>query len=180
MASYQKIRLGILTISDRASQGTYEDISGKIIAQAMKNLIANPLNIYYRIVPDEKRFIVATLRELCDKQKCSLVVTTGGTGPAKRDVTPEATQKVCKKLLPGFGEAMRAASMRQTPTAILSRQNAGIREKTLIVNLPGSPKAITTCLNAIAGALGDCLRVLDGPNLFYRKKQLNINHHKRS
>jgi molybdopterin adenylyltransferase len=180
MASYQKIRLGILAISDRAFNGTYQDASGKMIARTLKSLITNPFAIDYVLVPDEKRRIMAALRTLCDQQKCSLVITTGGTGPAKRDVTPEATQKVCEKLLPGFGEVMRSASLRQTPTAILSRQGAGLRKKTLIINLPGSPKAIAPCLNAIAGALADCLTVLGGPKIYYRKKQFNINHHQRS
>ncbi len=177
MVVSRKIRLGILTASDRAFNNIYKDASKMLIVKTLKNLFTNPFEICYRLVPDNKRLIAAGLRDLCNQQQCALVLTTGGTGPSKRDVTPEATQQVCEKLLPGFGEAMRAASLRQTPTAILSRQIAGIHKKTLIINLPGNPKAIPLCLKAVAGALADCLKVIDSAHLYYRKTQLNINHH---
>jgi molybdopterin adenylyltransferase len=118
-----------------------------------------------QVIPDEQPVIEATLKELCDRESCCLVVTTGGTGPARRDVTPEATAAVCSKMLPGFGELMRAVSLRAVPTAILSRQTAGIRGRTLIVNLPGKPSAIRECLLAVFPAIPDCLDLIEGPFL---------------
>ena len=124
-----------------------------------------PFEVDYKVVPDEQPAIEAELRRMADEAGCGLVVTTGGTGPAPRDVTPEATTAVCAKLLPGFGELMRAASLKHVPTAILSRQTAGIRGKTLIVNLPGRPKAIRENLEAVFPAIPYCLDLIGGPRL---------------
>ncbi|MCZ2342480.1 MAG: molybdopterin adenylyltransferase [Bacteroidales bacterium] len=159
------IRIGILTISDRASQGLYEDRSGPAIAECLTEILSCDWQAVARIVADELPVIEATLRELCDVDACSLVVTTGGTGPAPRDVTPEATANVCDKLLPGFGELMRAVSLRSVPTAILSRQTAGIRGPSLIVNLPGKPSAIRECLLAVFPAIPYCIDLIGGPRL---------------
>ncbi|NPA04035.1 MAG: molybdopterin adenylyltransferase [Epsilonproteobacteria bacterium] len=158
-----KIKIGVVTASDRASGGVYEDISGKAIMDTMKEYLKNPFEIVYRCVPDEQEEIENALKELCDKEECALVVTTGGTGPAPRDVTPEATEAVCEKLLPGFGERMRAVSLQYVPTAILSRQTAGIRGKSLIINLPGKPKSIRECLDAVFEAVPYCIDLIGGP-----------------
>ena len=132
-------RIGILTISDRASRGDYEDKGGPALHAWLARVLTSPWEAVARVIPDEQPLIEATLIELCDVAGCSLIVTTGGTGPAARDVTPEATEAVCEKMMPGFGELMRSASLKVVPTAILSRQTAGIRGKCLIVNLPGKP-----------------------------------------
>ena len=158
-------RIGILTASDRASQGVYEDLSGKAIEQVLTEFLASKWEKVYRLIPDDRPTIERTLKELCDEAGCALVVTTGGTGPARRDVTPEATEAVCEKMMPGFGEQMRAVSLRVVPTAILSRQTAGIRGKTLIINLPGKPSAIRDCLEAVFPAIPYCLDLLEGPFL---------------
>jgi molybdopterin adenylyltransferase len=158
-------RIGILTCSDRASQGIYEDESGKAIRTTLQEYLSTPFEIVYRLVADERSTIEYTLKELADVERCCLIVTTGGTGPALRDVTPEATEAVCEKMLPGFGEQMRAASLRYVPTAILSRQTAGIRGQTLIVNLPGKPKAIRECLDAVFPAVPYCLDLIGAPRL---------------
>lgn len=159
------IRTGIVTISDRASQGVYEDLSGKAIRKILRSYIQSPIEEAYRLIPDEQPLIEATLRELSDETGCCLILTTGGTGPARRDVTPEATMAVCDKLLPGFGELMRSVSLQYVPTAILSRQTAGIRNQTLIVNLPGNPKAIATCMEAVFPAVPYCIDLLEGPRI---------------
>jgi molybdopterin adenylyltransferase len=157
--------IGIVTISDRASSGAYEDLSGPVIRATLTDWIASPWHGETRIVPDEQPRIEATLRELADELACPLVVTTGGTGPAPRDVTPEATVAVCDRLLPGFAEQMRAVSVRHVPTAILSRQVAGTRGRTLIINLPGKPAAIEECLGAVFAAVPGCIQLLGGPRL---------------
>jgi molybdopterin adenylyltransferase len=157
--------IGVVTVSDRASRGDYEDKGGPGIIAALSEIIASPWRAVRRIVPDERLLIEAALRELCDICDCSLVLTTGGTGPALRDVTPEATQAVCDRLMPGFGELMRTASLREVPTAILSRQIAGTRGKSLIVNLPGKPSAIRTCLDAVFPAIPYCIDLLGGPRI---------------
>jgi molybdopterin adenylyltransferase len=159
------IRIGIVTASDRASQGVYEDLSGKAIEDTLRAYLKSPWEPVYRLIPDERAVIEATLRALADDEKCCLVVTTGGTGPAPRDVTPEATEAVCDKMLPGFGELMRMTSLRYVPTAILSRQTAGIRGKTLVVNLPGKPKSIRECLDAVFPAIPYCIDLIEGPYL---------------
>jgi len=161
----QKVRIGILTVSDRASQGVYQDEGGPAIQSELTRILATPWEPVVRIIPDEQHLIESTLRELCDKQGCCLVVTTGGTGPARRDVTPEATEAVCDKILDGFGEQMRAVSLKVVPTAILSRQIAGIRGRSLIVNLPGKPSAIADCLHAVFPAIPYCIDLIEGPYL---------------
>lgn len=158
-------KIGILNVSDRASAGIYADTPGQACVALLREWLATPFELDYRIVPDERPVIEAELRRLADEAGCGLVVTTGGTGPAPRDVTPEATAAVCEKLLPGFGELMRAASLRIVPTAILSRQTAGIRGRTLIVNLPGRPKAIRENLEAVFPAIPYCLDLIGGPRL---------------
>lgn len=157
------IKIGILTVSDRASQGVYEDISGKAIEQTLQAYLSCPWQAVYRLIPDEQPLIERTLCELADEQQCCLIVTTGGTGPALRDVTPEATEAVCEKMLPGFGELMRLESLKFVPTAILSRQTAGIRGKSLVINLPGKPTAIRQCLDAVFPAVPYCIDLLEGP-----------------
>ncbi|HPS68478.1 MAG TPA: molybdopterin adenylyltransferase [Holophaga sp.] len=157
--------IGIVTISDRASSGTYQDLSGPAIRDTLKSFLKSPWEERYRLIPDEVPVIQETLRSLCDEEGCSLVLTTGGTGPAPRDVTPEATETVCEKLLPGFGEQMRAVSLRYVPTAILSRQTAGIRGHALIVNLPGKPRSIRECLEAVFPAIPYCIDLIGGAYL---------------
>ena len=158
-------RIGIVTISDRASQGVYEDKSGPAIRTCLEDILNGPWEPVMKLIPDERPTIEATLIELCDSENCCLVVTTGGTGPARRDVTPEATVAVCDKILDGFGEQMRQVSLKSVPTAILSRQIAGIRGKSLIVNLPGKPAAIRDCLLAVFPAIPYCIDLLEGPPL---------------
>ncbi len=157
-----KIKIGIVTASDRASQGIYEDISGMAIIDTMKAYLKNDFESLYRCIPDEQEVIEKTLIEL-EEAGCALIVTTGGTGPALRDVTPEATENVCEKMMPGFGELMRQVSLQYVPTAILSRQTAGIRGKSLIINLPGKPKSIRECLDAVFPAVPYCIDLLEGP-----------------
>ena len=157
------IKIGIITASDRASQGVYEDISGKAIIDTLDEYLISPWTEIYEVIPDDQRTIENTIIEMADKEGCCLIVTTGGTGPAKRDVTPEATEAVCDKMMPGFGELMRQVSLKYVPTAILSRQTAGIRGKTLIVNLPGKPKSIRECLDAVFPAIPYCIDLLEGP-----------------
>ena len=165
MANSQPIRIGIVTISDRASKGIYTDLGGPAIKDCLSQILSSVWEPVPRVIPDERPIIEQTLKELCDSEKCCLVVTTGGTGPALRDVTPEATAAVCDKLLDGFGEQMRAASLKIVPTAILSRQIAGIRGRSLIVNLPGKPSAIKDCLLAVFPAIPYCVDLLEGPFL---------------
>ena len=159
------LRIGIVTASDRASQGVYEDESGAAIVDYMKAALTVPFEIERRIIPDEQATIEAALIELCDAKGCSLVVTTGGTGPAPRDVTPEATLAVVEREMPGFGEAMRKESLKYVPTAILSRQTAGTRGKTLIVNLPGRPRSIRQCLDAVMPAIPYCVDLIGGDRI---------------
>lgn len=163
MSETTTIRIGVLTVSDRASQGVYEDLSGKAIIEVLKEFISGEWEPVYRVIPDEQPFIEEEMMKMADDEGCCLVVTTGGTGPAPRDVTPEATEAVCNKMMPGFGELMRAVSLKYVPTAILSRQTAGIRGKTLIVNLPGKPKSIRECLEAVFPAIPYCIDLIGGP-----------------
>ena len=160
-----KAKIGIVTVSDRASAGVYEDLSGKAIINVLNEYLISEWEPVYTIIPDEQEIIEATLAEMADKQDCCLIVTTGGTGPAKRDVTPEATEAVCERMMPGFGELMRAESLKFVPTAILSRQTAGLRANTLIVNLPGKPKSIRECLDAVFPAIPYCIDLMEGPFL---------------
>jgi molybdopterin adenylyltransferase len=159
------IRIGIVTVSDRASKGVYEDKGGPAIHACLTEILSCPWEAVPRLIPDERLLIEDTLCELCDRERCCLVVTTGGTGPAPRDVTPEATEAVCDKLLDGFGELMRAVSLKVVPTAILSRQIAGIRGRSLLVNLPGKPSAIRDCLLAVFPAIPYCIDLIEGPFL---------------
>ena len=154
--------IGIVTISDRASRGDYEDKGGPGIIAALTDLLASPWRPVSVLIPDEKPIIMASLGDLADREACSLILTTGGTGPALRDVTPEATEAVCEKMMPGFVELMRMASLRDVPTAILSRQTAGIRGKSLMINLPGKPSAIRTCLEAVFPAVPYCIDLIGG------------------
>jgi len=159
------IRIGIINISDRASKGIYEDIPGQAIVSTLNEYLKSPWEKEYAIIPDEQVLIEQTMMEMADHKKCCLIITSGGTGPALRDVTPEATEAVCTKMLPGFGEKMRLESLKYVPTAILSRQLAGIRNQTLIVNLPGKPKAIRQCLDAVFPAIPYCIDLIGGPFL---------------
>jgi molybdopterin adenylyltransferase len=158
-------KIGLLTVSDRASRGEYEDKGGPAMLTCLKEFLSCEWEPVAKVIPDERPLIEATLIELCDRDGCGLVVTTGGTGPALRDVTPEATEAVCEKMMPGFGELMRQVSLKSVPTAILSRQTAGIRGKSLIVNLPGKPAAIRECLLAVFPAIPYCLDLIGGPYL---------------
>lgn len=168
----QPIRIGIVTISDRASRGEYDDLGGPAITAYLQEVLAGQWQAVTRIIADEQALIETTLRELAGTEKCCLVVTTGGTGPSARDVTPEATVAVSEKMMPGFGELMRAVSLQKVPTAILSRQTAGILGQTLIVNLPGKPKAIAECLDAVFPAIPYCIDLIDGPRLVTNEKRL--------
>ncbi len=159
------VKIGVLNISDRAAAGVYEDTPGQAVVALLREWLATPFEVDYKIIPDERAAIEVELRRQADEAGCCLVVTTGGTGPAPRDVTPEATIAVCEKILPGFGELMRTTSLKFVPTAILSRAVAGIRRKTLIVNLPGRPKAIRENLEAVFPAIPYCLDLIGGPRI---------------
>lgn len=165
MTSQPAARIGIVTVSDRASRGEYEDRGGPAIREYLLQVLTSPWEPVAKVIADERQTIEATLVDLCDREGCCLVVTTGGTGPALRDVTPEATEAICHKLMPGFGELMRKVSLEKVPTAILSRQTTGIRGKSLIINLPGQPKAIAECLDAVMPAVPYCIDLLNGPYL---------------
>jgi len=157
------VTFGVVTVSDRASSGTYKDESGPAILQFFCDAIESPWTAKYRLVPDEQPQIEGAMKALVDDERCCLVVTTGGTGPDPRDVTPEATIAVCDRLIPGFGEQMRAISLKYVPTAILSRQVAGSRGRSLIINLPGKPKSIRETLDEIFKAVPYCVDLLGGP-----------------
>ncbi|MCE1237700.1 MAG: molybdopterin adenylyltransferase [Hyphomicrobiales bacterium] len=159
------VPIGVVTASDRATRGVYEDLSGPAIEAYLDEVLATPFRIVKRLVEDDQAAIEAALIELCDVEGCSLVVTTGGTGPAPRDVTPEALFAVCDRMMPGFGEAMRAKSLTIVPTAILSRQEAGLRGSSLIINLPGKPSSIRDCLDAVMPATPYCLDLAGGYRL---------------
>jgi molybdopterin adenylyltransferase len=158
-------RIGVINVSDRASAGVYEDTPGKACVALMLEWISTPFDVDYKVVPDERLLLESEMKRMADVAGCCLIVTTGGTGPSPRDVTPEATIAVCDKILPGFGEAMRAASLAHVPTAILSRQTAGTRGRTLILNLPGRPKAIRENLEAVFPAVPYCIDLIGGPRL---------------
>ena len=162
-------RIGILTVSDRASRGEYADEGGPAIRAYLGEVLASVWEPHERIVADDVEAIAGAIREFADAG-CCLVVTTGGTGPAPRDVTPEATERVCVKLLPGFGELMRKVSLDKVPTAILSRQTAGVSGRALVVNLPGRPRSIRECLDAVFPAIPYCIDLIhtgvpDAPRL---------------
>ena len=158
-------RIGILTVSDRASAGVYADESGPAIAEVMGEFLASPWEAVVRVVPDGVESVRDAIVALVDDEGCDLVLTTGGTGPAPRDLTPEATQAACEKMMPGFGELMRLKSLEQVPTAILSRQTAGIRGKALVINLPGKPSSIRTTLMAVFPAVPYCLDLIGAARL---------------
>jgi len=160
-----EVTIGLCSISDRASSGVYQDQGIPALAEWLGRVLLNPIRRVERLIPDEQPLIERTLEDLVDREGCCLVLTTGGTGPAPRDVTPEATEAVCSKLMPGFGEQMRAVSLRYVPTAILSRQTAGIRGRSLILNLPGKPKSIRECLEAVFPAVPYCIDLIGGPSL---------------
>lgn len=174
MSSARPVRFGLVTVSDRASRGIYEDLGGPALRRTLEEFVRTPFEAIARIIPDERPEIERTLRELVDAEGCCLVVTTGGTGPARRDVTVEATVAVCHKMLPGFGELMRKASLEKVPTAILSAQEAGIRYAgeagALIVNVPGSPKSIRECLEAVFPAVPYCIDLIGGPFIETREE----------
>ncbi len=163
-------KIGVLNISDRASAGIYSDEPGQACLALLREWLTTPFEIDYKIIPDERAIIEAELRRMADESGCCLIVTTGGTGPAPRDVTPEATHAVIEKELPGFGELMRATSLKYVPTAILSRQTAGTRGRTLIVNLPGRPKAI----RAVFPAIPYCIDLIGGPRLEANETAIKI------
>ena len=163
MAGSRVCRFGVLTASDRASAGDYEDLSGPAIEKFLSEAVTSPWEVVRCLVPDEQSLIESSLEELVDNEGCSVVITTGGTGPAPRDVTPEATEVVCERVLPGFGEQMRAISLRHVPTAVLSRQTAGIRGSCLILNLPGSPRSIREILDEVFAAVPYCVDLIGGP-----------------
>ena len=154
---------GVLTASDRASAGEYEDLSGPAIESFLQEAVTSPWKVIRRLVADEKEAIEEAIIDLIDNHGCSDVVTTGGTGPSPRDVTPEATASVCDRMLPGFGEQMRAISMTYVPTAMLSRQTAGVRGSSLVINLPGSPRSIREILDSIFAAVPYCVDLIGGP-----------------
>jgi len=174
-AELEAVRIGVVSISDRASTGVYEDKGLPALQAWLGRAVRNPITWVPRLIPDEREGIAATLRELVDEQGCHLVLTTGGTGPAPRDVTPEATLDVADKEMPGFGEQMRQISLRFVPTAILSRQTAVIRKQALILNLPGQPKSIAETLEGlrdpegrsmvpgIFAAVPYCIDLIGGP-----------------
>ena len=162
MSADETCRFGILTASDRATAGEYEDRSGPAIKQFLEEALTSPWEVSRRLVEDEQEVIEHALIDLYD-EGCSVIITTGGTGPAPRDVTPEATEAVCERMLPGFGEQMRSISLKHVPTAVLSRQTAGIRGSTLILNLPGSPRSIREILDEIFAAVPYCVDLIGGP-----------------
>jgi molybdopterin adenylyltransferase len=160
MAEAATAVIGIVTVSDRASAGTYSDVSGPAIEEFLREVLTSRWRAVVRLVPDGIDSVRDALIELADREQCDLVFTTGGTGPAPRDLTPEATEAACTRMMPGFGEMMRAESLKQVPTAILSRQTAGIRGKTLIINLPGRPSSIKFTLQAVFPAIPYCLDLI--------------------
>lgn len=168
------IKIGIINVSDRASRGEYEDIPGKEVIRLMNLWLIGNWHCEYAVIPDEQNLLEEAMIDMSDNKNCCLIVTTGGTGPAVRDVTPEATFAVCEKLLPGFGEQMRNVSLKYVPTAILSRQTAGIRGKTLIVNLPGKPKAIKECLEAVFPAIPYCIDLIEGAYLKINENEMSV------
>lgn len=158
-------KIGFITVSDRASRGEYEDLGGPAMQEWIRKALSTDWQAVAEVIADEQDLIEDTIKKMADKQGCSLIVTTGGTGPAKRDVTPEATANVCDKILDGFAEQMRAVSLQYVPTAILSRQIAGTRGSCLIINLPGKPSAISECLAAVFPAVPYCIDLIEGDYL---------------
>ncbi len=170
----EKISIGIINVSDRASRGEYEDLPGQEVIRLLNLWLSSSWESEYAVIPDEQKLLEKEMIRMADTKNCCLIITTGGTGPAVRDVTPEATIAVCEKLLPGFGELMRQVSLQYVPTAILSRQTAGIRGNTLIVNLPGKPKSIRECLEVVFPAIPYCIDLIDGPYLETNQKEMKV------
>jgi len=158
-------KIGIVTISDRAFAGVYEDKGGPAIYDWLEKTLATPWEGLQRLIPDEQKKIETTLKELVDYKGCSLILTTGGTGPSLRDVTPEATLAIADKVMDGFGERMRAISLQYVPTAILSRQTAVVRKNCLIINLPGQPKSIKETLDELFVAVPYCIELIGGSSI---------------
>ncbi len=161
----EEAKIGFITVSDRASSGEYEDLGGPAMRDWIARVVTTNWQGISEIVADEQKLIEKTIKNMADMQGCSLILTTGGTGPARRDVTPEATANVCDKILDGFAEQMRSVSLKYVPTAILSRQIAGTRANCLIINLPGKPSAISECLNAVFPAVPYCIDLIEGAYL---------------
>ena len=174
MDSSEPARIGVLTASDRASSGEYQDLSGPEIEDFLGEVMSTSFEIHRRLVSDDEKDIANMLVELSDNVGCCLIITTGGTGPAPRDVTPEATESVCDRILPGFGEKMRSISMKYVPTAILSRQLGGVRGTTLIINLPGSPKSIRETLEGLFPAIPYCIDLIGGPYISTFKDKMDV------
>jgi len=168
-----KAKIGIINISDRASAGIYEDLSGKAVVETLNSYLTSPWEPVYKVLPDEQDILEKNMIEMVDNKNCFLVITTGGTGPSKRDVTPEATEAICDRMMPGFGELMRMESLKYVPTAILSRQTAGLRGSSLILNLPGKPKSIKECLDAVFPAIPYCIDLMEGPFLECNTEVMN-------
>ncbi len=160
-----QIKIGFITISDRAARGEYNDIGGPSMQAWVKNALLSPYTIEHIIIEDEQSLIEQTMIDFADNKNCNLILTTGGTGPTTRDATPEATHAVCERIFDGFAEQMRTVSLKTVPTAILSRQTAGTRGNSLIINLPGKPEAIAVCLGAVFLAVPKCLELLDSSNI---------------
>jgi molybdopterin adenylyltransferase len=165
MENSKNVAIGIVTVSDRASSGVYRDTSGPAIEEFLQEVMTTPWRAIRRLVADGVETVRDALIDLADRERCALIFTTGGTGPAPRDLTPEATIAACTRLMPGFGELMRTESLKQVPTAILSRQTAGIRGSTLIVNLPGRPASIRVSMQAVFPAIPYCLDLIGAPRI---------------
>jgi molybdopterin adenylyltransferase len=176
--AHDSVCIGLVTISDRASKGVYQDEGIPALAAWIDAVLLNPVTLEKRVIPDEQPMIESTLKELVDQVACSLVLTTGGTGPAPRDVTPEATLAIADRTMPGFGELMRANNLKYTPTAILSRQVAVIRRQSLIINLPGQPKAIKETLDGIFAAVPYCVDLIGGPYIETREELIKAHRPK--
>jgi molybdopterin adenylyltransferase len=168
------VTIGVLNVSDRASAGVYEDTPGQACVALLRDWLTTPFEVAYKVVPDDQAKLESAMKQMADEDHCCLIVTTGGTGPALRDVTPEATEAVCSKMLPGFGEQMRTTSLQYVPTAILSRQTAGVRGNSLIVNLPGRPKAIRENLEAVFPAIPYCIDLIGGPRLESNSETMKV------
>lgn len=168
-----KAKIGIINVSDRASAGIYEDLSGKAVVETLNSYLTSPWEPVYKVLPDEQDVLEKNMIDMVENENCCLVITTGGTGPSKRDVTPEATEAICDRMMPGFGELMRMESLKYVPTAILSRQTAGLRGSSLILNLPGKPKSIKECLDAVFPAIPYCIDLMEGPFLECNTEVMN-------
>ena len=169
-SAYDALKIGLLTVSDRASKGIYQDEGIPALKTWAEQVLLNPIVFVTKVIPDEQPLIEATLKNFVDEEKCALVLTTGGTGPAPRDVTPDATLAVADRVMEGFGEAMRMNNLKYVPTAILSRQVAVIRKQTLIINMPGQPKAIKETLDGIFAAVPYCVDLIGGPYIETREE----------